>query len=108
MSNAWTPTRGRLTPESAAALRQSRLESGQSATRLAARLGCSRATLYRLEAGDTVAVDLLQRVGKVFSLWANIKPVRHCDYCGSQHDSGFTTWCGDCEPAFEGACNGTT
>ena len=67
MSNAWTPTRGRLTPESAAALRESRLESGQSATRLAARLGCSRATLYRREAGDTVAVDLLQRVGKVFA-----------------------------------------
>ena len=67
MSSAWTPTLGRLTPESAAILRDSRLQSGQSAARIAARLGCSRATLYRLEAGGTVGVDLLQRVGRVFA-----------------------------------------
>lgn len=54
--------RGRTQRELGAAIRELREESGDSQAEFAARIGSSRATLSRMERGESVGTDTLLRV----------------------------------------------
>src|SRR5579875_2042256 len=49
-------------------LRASRLESGLRAEEIAARLGVSRAALYRYEKGEVIKLDTIQRLAELLKV----------------------------------------
>ena len=49
-------------------LRAYRLESGLRAEEIAARLGVSRAALYRYEKGDVIKLDTIQRLAELLKI----------------------------------------
>nr|WP_197476193.1 helix-turn-helix transcriptional regulator [Acetobacter malorum] len=49
-------------------LRAFRLESGMRADEIAARLGVSRAALYRYEKGEVIKLDTVQRLAELLNI----------------------------------------
>ena len=49
-------------------LRQYRLESGLRAEEIAARLGVSRAALYRYEKGEVIKLDTIKRLAELLKI----------------------------------------